>query len=90
MTSDLFYSWVGEVVPQHRNKGLALELMKKQHELVTQMGYKVIRTHTENRFRTMLIFNLKHGFDIVGISQSETDGRQIIILEKHLLTLKFT
>jgi hypothetical protein len=85
MTSDLFYSWVGEVVPQHRNKGLALELMKKQHELVTQMGYKVIRTHTENRFRTMLILSLKYGFDVVGVFKSESNGRQIIILEIELI-----
>ncbi len=84
LSSEIFYSWIGGVVPHYRKRGLALELMKKQHDLASQMGYKIIRTQTENKFKAMLIFNLKYGFDIVGISKSDSDGRQIIILEKDL------
>jgi predicted GNAT superfamily acetyltransferase len=78
-----FYSWLGGVNPQYRGKGIASELMRRQHKWCCDQGYKVIRTHTKNKWREMLILNLRHGFDIVG-TYTDDKGEPKIILEKRL------
>lgn len=55
--------------------------MKKQHHYIKQRGYKVIQTKTMNRWRSMLILNIKHGFDVIDIYTNE-NGLHKIILEK--------
>lgn len=80
----LFYSWIGGVLTNARGEGVAKALMEKQHELAKQRGYKVIRTETQNRFKPMLVLNLKFGFDIIGTYKSDQDQLQTIILEKSL------
>lgn len=79
-----FYSWLGGVDPNYRNLGIASKLMKKQHHYIKQRGYKVIQTKTINRWRSMLILNIKHGFDVIDIYTDE-NGLHKIILEKNLL-----
>lgn len=84
LTTRLFYSWIGGVLPSYRGKGIARKLMDLQHEKVKELGYQVVRTHTENQFRGMLIFNLKYGFDITGVYKSLHRDVQSIMLEKSL------
>ncbi len=84
LTGRLFYSWLGGVDPAYRGQGIARLLMDHQHQLVSNRGYKMIRTHTQNKFREMLIFNIKYGFDISGVFKTSTDDEQTIILEKEL------
>lgn len=76
-----FYSWLGGVYPEYRGKGIASELMRRQHEWCKVQGYMVIRTLTKNKWRDMLILNLRHGFDIVG-TYTDEKGEPKIILEK--------
>lgn len=78
-----FYSWLGGVYPEYRGQGIASELMRKQHEWCKDTGYKVVRTQTKNKWRNMLILNLRHGFDIVG-TYTDEKGETKIILEKRL------
>lgn len=78
-----FYSWVGGVDPEYRKQGIASELMRRQHVWCTLNGYSLIRTQTKNKWRNMLILNLRHGFDIVGTFTDEK-GEPKIILEKRL------
>jgi predicted GNAT superfamily acetyltransferase len=78
-----FYSWLGGVHPEYRNRGIASELMRRQHEWCEQQGYAVIRTHTKNKWRNMLILNIQHGFDIIG-TYTDGKGEPKIILEKRL------
>jgi predicted GNAT superfamily acetyltransferase len=78
-----FYSWIGGVDPNYRNRGIATELMKRQHEWCRRKGYQTVRTHTKNKWRDMLILNLRHGFDIIGTFTDEK-GEPKIILEKRL------
>jgi predicted GNAT superfamily acetyltransferase len=78
-----FYSWLGGVHPEYRNRGIASELMRRQHAWCAQQGYSVIRTHTKNKWRSMLILNLHHGFDIIG-TYTDGKGEPKIILEKRL------
>lgn len=79
-----FYSWVGGVAPAFRGQGLAKKLMEKQHSIAKEKGYKVIRTHTMNRFRKMLLFNIKSGFQITGTYQKLGAKELSIILEKNI------
>ena len=78
-----FYSWLGGVYPEYRSQGIASELMLKQHEWCKEHGYSVVRTQTKNKWRSMLILNLRHGFDVVGTYIDEK-GEPKIILEKRL------
>lgn len=78
-----FYSWLGAVIPDYRGLGFASQLMTTQHLWCKQQGYKRILTKTQNRFRDMLILNLRHGFDVIGTHESQDKGLKII-LQKNL------
>lgn len=78
----VFYSWLGGVLPNHRGQGIAKRLMQQQHEFARECGYKRVRTHTFNKFKTMIILNIKTGFDIVGLTHSAHEDGQKIILER--------
>ena len=80
---DHFYSWLGCVLPSHRGRGIASQLMALQHDWCLANGYHTIRTMTYNQWRNMLILNLKHGFNIVGLL-ADNAGEPKIILEKKL------
>ena len=83
-TSRLYYSWIGGVIPKYRRRGIAEKLMKQQHELALKLNYKFVQTHTKNKFRPMLLLNIKNGFNIVGVYTSTHNNDQKIILEKTL------
>lgn len=52
-----FYSWLGGVNPELRGRGIASELMRRQHKWCRDNDYQVIRTLTKNKWRDMLILN---------------------------------
>lgn len=85
LDKDTFYSWLGGVDPEYRGKGLASMLMEKQHEYLKEMGYKLVRTKTMNKWRGMLILNIKHGFDVIE-TYTDEKGLHKIVLEKRLQT----
>ncbi|WP_428664719.1 GNAT family N-acetyltransferase [Runella sp.] len=78
-----FYSWLGCVLPNYRGHGIASQLMTMQHDWCRANSYHTVRTMTYNKWRNMLILNLKHDFNIVGILADNT-GAPKIILEKNL------
>ncbi|MCF6411173.1 GNAT family N-acetyltransferase [Pseudalkalibacillus salsuginis] len=78
-----FYSWLGGVHPDYRGKGIGEELLVRQHKWCRENGYKTIRTHTKNQWRSMLILNIKNGFDVIG-TFTDAKGETKIILEKRL------
>ncbi|MCS0787914.1 GNAT family N-acetyltransferase [Cytobacillus firmus] len=80
---DRFYSWVGGVATDYRKNGIASMLMEKQHGYLKEKGYKVVRTKTMNKWRSMLILNIKHGFDVIETCTDE-NGLLKIVLEKQL------
>lgn len=63
---EVFHSWLGGVHPEFRGFGIATELLKRQHQWCREQGFKAIETHTQNRFKAMLILNLKQGFEMTG------------------------
>lgn len=80
---DVFYSWLGGVDENYRNKGVASKLMNKQHQYLKERGYKMIQTKTKNKWRSMLVLNIKNGFDVIG-TYTDREGEPKIILEKKL------
>ena len=78
-----FYSWIGGVDENFRNRGIAAKLMEKQHLWCRENGFKLIRTKTRNHFKAMLVLNIKHGFDIVEVYKDSRNNLKIV-LEKDL------
>lgn len=79
-----FYSWLGGVLPEGRGQGVARRLMLAQHEWVAEQGYRYVTTETYNRYREMLLLNIRMGFDVVG-TQTDTKGETKIMLRKALV-----
>lgn len=79
----IYYSWIGGVLSDYRQQGIAQVLMKQQHEHAAGLGYKVVCTQTDNSFKPMIILNLKSGFGIRGTIQSHGDDFTTIIMEKN-------
>ncbi|GAE32534.1 GNAT family N-acetyltransferase [Alkalihalobacillus hemicellulosilyticus] len=78
-----FYSWLGGVDPIYRKRGIAAKLMEKQHTTLKELGYEKVQTKTMNRWRQMLLLNIKMGFDVIR-TYTDDKGRHKIVLEKTL------
>ncbi|CAL2080286.1 hypothetical protein [Tenacibaculum sp. 190524A05c] len=78
-----FYSWVGGVLLNHRKEGIAKKLAATQESIAKEKVYTKLRTKSMNRFKPMLILNLKNGFDIVQVYTNEK-GQQKIVFEKEI------
>lgn len=72
-TYNLYYSWLGGVVPEFRNKGIATQLMLKQHEWLETTRFKTVETHVEQANKSMIQINQKCGLDIIGLYMSNKD-----------------
>jgi GNAT superfamily N-acetyltransferase len=83
-SSEIFYSWIGGVAPGYRRLGIATRLMETQHSMAKAMGYKYVRSSTRNKFREMLLLNIKFGFEITGVQKKLRDDVISIVLEKEL------
>ncbi len=78
-----FYSWVGGVLLNNRKEGIARQLAATQESIAKEKGYTKLRTKSMNRFKPMLILNLKNGFDIIQVYTNEK-GQQKIVFEKEI------
>lgn len=79
-----FYSWLGGVEANYRKYGVASTLMEMQHQYLKENGYSVVQTKTMNKWRNMLVLNIKNGFDVIDTYTNEK-GLHNIVLEKKLL-----
>lgn len=66
-----FYSWLGGVIPNYREEGIARILADRQEEWARKKGYKAIRFKTLNRHKAMLIFAVKNGFKIYNVKPKD-------------------
>lgn len=73
-----FYSWVGGVLAEFRQQGIAQELAKLQESWTQQNAYKKLRTKSMNRFKPMMILNLKNGFNIIKVYTNEKEQTKVI------------
>ncbi|MEZ4659959.1 MAG: GNAT family N-acetyltransferase [Caldilineaceae bacterium] len=77
-SDDVFYSWLGGVLPAYRRLGLAQQLMEYQEQWVKAQGYLTIEVRSKNKFPGMLILLLKNGYKIVKIeADAPLDERKI-------------
>lgn len=84
LTSAIFYSWLGGVKEQHRNYGVAQKLIDEQIKLLKEKGYNKVQTKTFNRWKSMLILNIKNDFHITDCYKDHKNDTAII-LEKEIL-----
>ncbi len=85
LSTDCFYSWMGAVLPQWRQQGIAERLAVQQAQWAQANGYTRIRFKTRNSCRAMLHFALSRGFNIVDMEPKEFIPDYRIWLEKSLL-----
>ena len=78
----VFYSWIGGVRATYRKHGIARMLMERQHEWCKMHNYRVVRTKTYNRWKNMLLLNLRCGFEITGTVEKAGSDLQIVLEKK--------
>lgn len=78
-----FYSWVGGTLEEYREQGIAKQLAQLQEDWAKKKGYSKLRTKSMNRFKPMMILNLKNGFDIKQV-YTNNSGQTKIIFEKDI------
>lgn len=79
-----FYSWMGGVLPEFRRLKIAKILADEQESWAKQNGYSSITFKTLNQHKSMLIFALKNGFNIIGFKEKESIETNRILLRKDL------
>jgi ribosomal protein S18 acetylase RimI-like enzyme len=79
-----FYSWMGGVLPDYRNKGIAQRLADVQEAWAKQHNYPHVTFKTRNRHRAMLLFAIKNGFEIIGFEKRTNTAENRILLRKFL------
>ena len=85
---DTFYSWMGGVLPEYRNKGIAKALSAEQEKRIRIMGYSKIRIKTRNRHKAMIQLLVKEGFFIVDLEKKGAVNDFRVIFEKKLTNPK--
>lgn len=80
----LFYSWMGAVLPEFRQFGVAKALAVAQEKWAREQGFTRIQFKTRNRLKAMLHFGLSNGFDIIAVEPRDTVSEYRILLEKML------
>jgi len=66
-----FYSWLGGVLPEFRNKGTAKLLSNWQESWVKRERFDSIKFKTLNRHKAMLQFSLNNGFNIYNVKPKD-------------------
>ena len=84
LDGEVFYSWMGAVIPDHRSKGIARLLLHKMQVWCKLKGYKVLKFKTMNRHRNMLRFAINEGFYVVDFEPYPDPLLSRIYFEKKL------
>jgi len=84
--NNTFYSWIGGVNSEFRNIGIGKQLATLQENYAIEKGFSVLKTKSMNRFKPMMILNLKNGFNITKV-YTNTKGQTKIVFEKQLKQL---
>lgn len=86
LTDETFYSWIGGVIPTHRNHGIATQLLKHQEKWAIDAGYKQIKVKSMNRYPHMLKMLISNGYEIIGVEGKATAAEPKIVFQKPLGT----
>lgn len=77
-----YYSWLGGVHADFRRRGIASELMRRQHAWLRERGFEAVETCTNQDNRSMIQANLQHGFTVCGLRHKS--NRVQILFSKDL------
>lgn len=80
----LLYSWMGAVLPEFRQFGVAKTLAAEQEKWAREQGFTRIQFKTRNHFKAMLHFGLGNGFNIIAVEPQGSLSEYRILLEKAL------
>jgi ribosomal protein S18 acetylase RimI-like enzyme len=81
----VFYSWLGGVLPDFRNLGLAGAMLRHQEVWARQRGFHQIRVKTRNHFKAMLTMLVKHGYQIIAMkADPELSANNRLELSKNI------
>lgn len=78
----VFFSWLGAVIISARRKGVARQLLQRQHGLCQQRGYTEIQTEAFGNNQAMLILNLQEGFEVSGLHLGHEDKLTVQLRKK--------
>lgn len=90
ISGEIFYSWLGAVLPEYRRLGIARALREYQESWAINAGYSEINVKSMNCFPAMLQMLIASGYHIYGYEQSEqgsaNSGAGKILFRKVLKT----
>ena len=84
-TPEVFYSWLGGVVPASRGRGVATALRRRQEAWARSCGYERLRVKSMNRFPSMLRLLVGAGYSIISTEGAGDDLK--IVFEADLTSL---
>ncbi|MBT8254306.1 MAG: GNAT family N-acetyltransferase [Flavobacteriaceae bacterium] len=76
-----FYSWIGGVAASYRRRGIANQLAEIQEKWGASKGFDFIKTKSMNRFKPMMILNLKRGFEITQVYTNPASQTKIVFFK---------
>jgi GNAT superfamily N-acetyltransferase len=79
-----FYSWMGGVLPEFRQKKVASKLADFQENWALKNGYISIQLKTRKKHKAMIDFSLKRNFLIIDKKPMDDPLETRIIMEKQL------
>lgn len=69
-SSTVFYSWLGGVLPNHRKRGIAQQLLRTQEQWVKAQGFSRLEVKSKNRFPAMLTLLIGQGYWISAVTEA--------------------
>ena len=84
LDDQVFYSWVGGVLPAYRGLGVAQKLLAEQETLVRARGFKRLQVKSMNRFPVMLGLLVSAGYLIEGVETADDPAFNKILFYKPL------
>jgi predicted GNAT superfamily acetyltransferase len=85
ISNDEFYSWLGGVIPAYRNQKIATALREEQERWATQIGYKLIRVDSYNKYSSMICMLISSGYLISSFEIDSNPLKSRIGFYKELL-----
>lgn len=79
-----FYTWIGGVIPEFRKMKVAKTLAEHQEKWAKEQGFTSIILKTRNRYKNMLLFAIKNGFQIIDLKLNDNILDNRIVLRKEL------
>ncbi|BDM62793.1 N-acetyltransferase GCN5 [Shewanella sp. NFH-SH190041] len=84
LNDQIFYSWLGGVLPDYRNLGLAKHMLQQQEQWAKTQGYQVMQVKSSNRFRAMLTMLISRGYHITALAEHSNIADHQLTLQKPL------